>query len=491
VIELKNVSFSYQGQDHGGLHNVTLNIKQGECVLLCGRSGCGKTTITRLINGLIPYFYPGELTGDVLMGGKAIPNMPMYQIAAKVGSVFQNPRTQFFNVDTDSEIAFGIENESCPLSELTQRVTQTVKELHIEKLRGRNIFELSGGEKQKIAFASVYAMNPEVYLLDEPSSNLDMTSISELREHLRLIKAQGKTIVIAEHWLYYLMDIADRIVCLEQGQISGIYTPAEFQKLSSQQRQEMGLRAIRLEDERPNAPVYAMASPVLELCNVSLYHQKRLILEHINLTAMPGEVIAVVGHNGAGKTTFSRALCGLHKECDGEFLWNNTPLTPKKRLKHSYMVMQDVNYELFAESVEAECSFGLKNTDKQLIERTMKRLGLYPFKEQHPNTLSGGQKQRVAVAVSMIGNKDLLVFDEPTSGLDYDSMTQVAGLIHELSEMGKLIFIVTHDYEFVCRTCSRVLHFDEGEMPDDLSTEMCNLPKLQELFAVSTGKGGW
>jgi energy-coupling factor transport system ATP-binding protein len=490
VIELKNVSFSYQGQEHGGLHNVTLNIKQGECVLLCGRSGCGKTTITRLINGLIPYFYPGELTGEVLMDGKAISDLPMYQVAAKVGSVFQNPRTQFFNVDTDSEIAFGIENESRPLAELTQRVAQTAKELHIEKLRGRNIFELSGGEKQKVAFASVYAMNPAVYLLDEPSSNLDMTSIYELQEHLRLIKAQGKTILIAEHRLYYLMDIADRIVYLEQGEISGIYTPAEFQKLSSQQRKDMGLRAIRLEDERPNMSVCAMSSPVLELRNVSLYHQKRLILEHINLAAMPGEVIAVVGHNGAGKTTFSRALCGLHKNCNGEFLWNNAPLNNRKRLNRSYMVMQDVNYELFAESVEAECSFGLKNTDHQLIERTMKRLGLYSFKERHPNTLSGGQKQRVAVAVSMIGNRDLLVFDEPTSGLDYDSMAQVAELIRELSEMGKLIFIVTHDYEFVCRTCSRVLHFDEGEMPDDLSMEVCNLPKLQELFSVSTGKDG-
>jgi energy-coupling factor transport system ATP-binding protein len=490
VIELKNVSFSYQGQEHGGLHNVTLNIKQGECVLLCGRSGCGKTTITRLINGLIPYFYPGELTGEVLMDGKAISDLPMYQVAAKVGSVFQNPRTQFFNVDTDSEIAFGIENESRPLAELTQRVAQTAKELHIEKLRGRNIFELSGGEKQKVAFASVYAMNPDVYLLDEPSSNLDMTSIYELQEHLRLIKAQGKTILIAEHRLYYLMDIADRIVYLEQGEISGIYTPAEFQKLSSQQRKDMGLRAIRLEDERPNMSVCAMSSPVLELRNVSLYHQKRLILEHINLAAMPGEVIAVVGHNGAGKTTFSRALCGLHKNCNGEFLWNNAPLNNRKRLNRSYMVMQDVNYELFAESVEAECSFGLKNTDHQLIERTMKRLGLYSFKERHPNTLSGGQKQRVAVAVSMIGNRDLLVFDEPTSGLDYDSMAQVAELIRELSEMGKLIFIVTHDYEFVCRTCSRVLHFDEGEMPDDLSMEVCNLPKLQELFSVSTGKDG-
>lgn len=490
MIELKNVSFSYQGQDHGGLHDVNLNIKDGECVLLCGRSGCGKTTITRLINGLIPYFYPGELTGDVLADGKAISDHPMYQIAAKVGSVFQNPRTQFFNVDTDSEIAFGIENEARPPIELTQRVAQSVQELHIEKLRGRNIFELSGGEKQKIAFASVYAMNPEIYLLDEPSSNLDMTSIHELREHLRLIKAQGKTIVIAEHRLYYLMDIADRIVYLEQGRISGIYTPTEFQKLTGQQRKAMGLRAVKLEDERPDAPMCAIPPPILELHNVSLHHQKRMILEHINLTATPGEVIAVVGHNGAGKTTFSRALCGLHKNCEGEFLWNGMPLNHKKRLKRSYMVMQDVNYELFAESVEAECSFGIKNPDRQLIEQTMKRLGLYPFKDRHPNTLSGGQKQRVAVAVSMIGNRDLLVFDEPTSGLDYDSMTQVAGLIRELSEMGKLIFIVTHDYEFVCRTCSRVLHFDEGEMPDDLAMETSNLPKIRELFAISTERDG-
>ena len=440
MIELKNVSFSYQGQDHGDLHDVSLNIKDGECVLLCGRSGCGKTTITRLINGLIPYFYPGELTGDVLADGEAISEHPMYQIAAKVGSVFQNPRTQFFNVDTDSEIAFGIENEARPPTELTQRVEQTVQELHIEKLR----------------------------------------------EHLRLIKAQGKTSVIAEHRLYYLMDIADRIVYLEQGRISGIYTPAEFQKLTGQQRKAMGLRAVKLEDERPDAPMCAIPPPVLELHNVSLHHQKRMILEHINLTAAPGEVIAVVGHNGAGKTTFSRALCGLHKHCEGDFLWNGIPLNHKKRLKRSYMVMQDVNYELFAESVEAECSFGIKNPDRQLIEQTMKRLGLYPFKDRHPNTLSGGQKQRVAVAVSMVGNRDLLVFDEPTSGLDYDSMTQVAGLIRELSKMGKLIFIVTHDYEFVCRTCSRVLHFDEGEMPDDLAMETSNLPRIRELFAIST-----
>lgn len=186
-----------------------------------------KTTITRLVNGLIPQFYQGELQGRVLVDGQEISNIPMYQIAAKVGSVSKSTDT-VFNVDTDSEIAFGIENEARPPQELIERVEQTADDLRIQKLRNRNIFELSGGEKQKIAFASVYAMNPQIYLLDEPSSNLDMTSIQELREHLRLIKKQGKTVLIAEHRLYYLMELADRIVYLEKEKSKGFIPRKNF-----------------------------------------------------------------------------------------------------------------------------------------------------------------------------------------------------------------------------------------------------------------------
>lgn len=485
MIKIEDVSFSYHNQMESKLQNINITIQAGECILLCGRSGCGKTTITRLINGLIPSFFPGELSGEVTVNHIDTFRTPMYQIAEHIGSVFQNPRTQFFNVDTDSEIAFGIENEAMPPEELVKRVAQTADDLGISHLQGQNIFELSGGEKQKIAFASVYAMNPDVYLLDEPSSNLDMASIDALREHLRLIKQQGKTILIAEHRLYYLMDLADRIICLSQGKIEGVYTPKEFQRISEDKRHAMGLRAVTLSDIHPLSKIENHLPVMLELRDVTLCCKKRTVLEHINLKTSPGEIIAVAGYNGVGKTTFSRALCGLHKECEGQFVWNGLSQTRKERRERSYMVMQDVNYELFAESVESECVFGIQNPDLALAEQTLCELALTPYRRCHPNSLSGGQKQRVAVAVAMMCKKNLLVFDEPTSGLDYDSMTQVASLIQNLASMGKVIFVVTHDYEFVCRACTRVLHFDEGKMREDLPLLLEHEAQIRKVFDIS------
>ena len=483
MIEFRNVSFAYPGGADGGLKHISLIIPDGQCVLLCGRSGCGKTTLTRLVNGLIPQFFAGELRGEVLLDGESLAGLPMYRIAEKVGSVFQNPRTQFFNVDTDGEIAFGMENEAVPRSQMERRVAATASALRVENLLGRSIFALSGGEKQKIAFASVYAMDPEVYLLDEPSSNLDAAAIRDLREHLRLIKSQGKTIVAAEHRLCYLTDVADRVIYLEDGRIAGDFTPEEFRALPQEMRQRMGLRAIDLREEKPALVPAPEQPPLLELQNISLSYRKPPVLQNISLKAAPGEIIAVAGRNGAGKTTFSRALCGLHRETSGAYLWSGKPQKPKERRKRAGMVMQDVNYQLFAESVAAECTFGIKKPDTQLAGKTLAELGLAPLRERHPSTLSGGQKQRLAAAAAMVSGKELLVFDEPTSGLDFDSMVRLASLIRRLADGGRIVFIVTHDYEFVCRTCTRALHFSGGKIQTDVSVTEETIPTIRKIFA--------
>lgn len=486
MIKFQHVSFSYSERSASGLHDLNLTIQDGEFILFCGRSGCGKTTITRLVNGLIPYYFPGELTGRVTVNGMDIVQTPMYQIAERVGSVFQNPRTQFFNVDTDSEIAFGIENEALPFLKLNARVEQTVKDLRIQGLRNRNIFELSGGEKQKIAFASVYAMNPDVYLLDEPSSNLDMRSIEGLKEHLRRIKAQGKTVLIAEHRLYYLLELADQIVYLDNGKISDIFTPEQFITMSNSKRASMGLRAADLSCVHPKKRTALFDKPALELKEVTLRHKKMTILNNITLRGFKGEIIGITGHNGAGKTTFSRALCGLQKSCQGEFRWEEKKMNYKTRLKISYLVMQDVNYQLFAESVDKELVLGIKNPNMALAEKALGELKLCELKNRHPNTLSGGQKQRVAVAVSMVCGKEILIFDEPTSGLDYDSMVQVAELMQQLAHTGKVIFVVTHDYEFACLACSRILQFDKGKLTDDFRITADHEEKLRKIFGMKS-----
>lgn len=488
MITFDHVTYTYEGREQPSLRDCSFTVEPGELVLLTGESGCGKTTIIRLINGLLEHGGGGTLGGTVTVNGQEVSKLPLWELAQTVGSVFQNPKSQFFNLDTTSEVLFGLESRGASHQEMEQALSSAERVCGVGPLLDRNIFALSGGEKQRIACASAYAMGPEVFVLDEPSSNLDDEGIRQLREILKQLKAAGKTVLVAEHRLWYAAGLADRVFYLREGRLERVYSGAEFLSLPEERRRAIGLRSLT-EVPLPE-PQFAPgeAGDGLSVRNLRASYDRTAVWEQVSFSAPRGQITAITGHNGAGKTTFSRAVCGLHKDCDGQFQWDGRPMERRERLKQSYMVMQDVNYELFADSVEAECSFGIRNPDQKLVTETLEELGIAAYRERHPNTLSGGQKQRVAVAVSMICGKNLLVFDEPTSGLDFDSMAQVAGLIRRLSDMGKVIFIVTHDFEFVCRTCSRVLHFDEGEMPDDVPVVMDALPKLRELFSVSDGK---
>ena len=458
MISIDNVSFGY-GEAQETLSQVSAAIAPGECVLLCGASGCGKTTVTKLINGLIPAFTPGcRLEGRVEVDGLDPGTTPMYELARKVGSVFQNPKSQFFNLDTDSELAFGLENEGRPPEEIRRRVADTVDALHLQELQRRSIFSLSGGQKQLLAFGSVYAMGPEIFVLDEPTANLDQDAIARLHDQIAGLKRQGRTVVIAEHRLYFLTDLIDRALYLRDGVLERTFTRAQFCGLTEQEREELGLRTLT-----PAACTLPAVAPAGTKEGLSVegltcaYRKEPPVFQDLSFSARPGEVVAITGPNGVGKTTLSRCLCGLIREQAGQIRLNGRTLNRKERQRAAFCVMQDVNHQLFSDSVWGECRMSAPDAPDSTVEGVLDSLHLLPFRERHPMSLSGGQKQRLAVATALLSEKPILIFDEPTSGLDYARMAEVSGVIRSLARQGRIVLVVTHDQEFLQRACDRVL----------------------------------
>lgn len=484
IIQISNVSFQYENSEKGALHDVSLTVEPGECILLCGESGCGKTTITRLLNGLIPHFYEGTLNGMVEVCGLQVQEEELYTIAEKVGSVFQNPRSQFFCLDTTSEVAFGCENMGLPEDEIKQRIAKVTRELKMENLMGRNIFKLSGGEKQRVACASVSAMQPEIFVLDEPTSNLDLDAIEELKQTLLFWKKQGKTIVIAEHRLYWLKDICDRVIYMEEGQVVSDLPMKTFVTFSEDRIKAMGLRGLSLsQPEFPEKP--EKSGKTITFKNYHFNYEKEEVLHMSDVTVPAESIIAVTGHNGAGKSTFLRCLCGLEKKFKGHTMLDGANLSGRQMLKNCYMVMQDVNHQLFCETVEEEIQLGMAEEKADKVSDLLRELDLAGFRERHPMSLSGGQKQRVAIASAVLAEKSVLIFDEPTSGLDYKHMRQTAGLFQRLKERKKTMFIITHDPELIAMCCTHVLHIEHGEVQEfyPLTREHCG--QFMEQFSFS------
>ena len=468
MISIENVSFGYT-ENKNMLEHVTLDITAGECILLCGESGCGKTTVTKLVNGLIPHFTKiDHMEGSVTVADQSVTDLEVYELAKLVGSVFQNPKSQFFHLDTDGELEFGPENQGVAPEEIRRAVERTVTQLGIESLMGRNVFALSGGEKQMLAFASVYAMNPEIYMLDEPTANLDEDAIRKLREQIILLKKQGKTVVIAEHRLFFLADIIDRAVYIRNGEIKQIFSGEEFQALSDKERISMGLRTIHQTELRLKSAgnIESTGSDAdFGLCVRALscgYKKSPAVFENLSFTAYPGEVLGITGHNGVGKSTLIRCLCGLLKEKGGSITLNGRGLKPKQRQKACYLVMQEVNHQLFSDTVFGECE-QLGTADPEEIRRVLKHFDLDAYEDVHPMALSGGQKQRLVVATAVLSGREVLIFDEPTSGLDYRHMMEVCRITKQLAKDGRIVLVVSHDKEFMQEACDRLLTLGGGK----------------------------
>ncbi len=473
-IMINNTDFSYQGKDKQ-LKNINLDISGGKCFVIIGSSGSGKSTLTRLINGLIPSFFEGELKGDVFIGDKNINQMSSWEIGGLVGNVFQDPRSQFFANEVAGEIAFGCENLGLPHEEIIDRVHKSAKKMEIENLLNTSIYTLSYGIRQRVAICSASAMEPDIYVFDEPSANLDLHSTYQFGELIQSLKDEGKTIVIVEHRLFYLKGIADNYVFMKDGEIVNNYTSQEIEKYSTNKLNEMGLRTlcfrdIVLENKESESK---QNSCKFEVRNISKRYGKKLLLDDITFKYDKNEIIALTGVNAVGKSTLGKIFAGLQKESKGQVLLNDKSLNKKDRLGEIWYIPQDLDSQLFGEDLVDELITGMKDRDGLIekAEELLKRLGLFELKDRHPSTLSGGQKQRLVLGVAMMRNVSVVILDEPTSGLDYRSMEQVASLIQEQRDLGTKFLIISHDIEFIAKTCERVISLENAKIKEDYYLE--------------------
>lgn len=465
MISFQNFSFRYEESKDFTLRGIDMTVQTGEFVLLTGRSGCGKTTLIRSLNGLIPHFYPGEIQGDLVMDGHSLLEMKPAQLAGQVGTVFQDPRSQFFMTDTTRELAFGCENMGLPREETIDRIAKAAKDLELADYLNRSIFALSSGEKQQIAVGSVYALSPKVYIFDEPSANLDYAATKRLAEIMGKLKRDGYTIFVVEHRFYYLRDLIDRVFLIQNGKIEQEFTREQFCSLPEETRISYGLRTAypeRAAEHYQEKERRSTGKHLLRVQGLSFaYPKEQEIFQNVSFEAHAGNVIGILGHNGAGKTTLLSILTGLLKQRNGEITFDGRKLTPRQRRALSYLVMQDTDYQLFASSVEEELSLGIREDCKKKVNATLEALELSEYREQHPAALSGGQKQRVTIGAAIVKDSPVIYFDEPTSGLDYDSMVRVSRLIEQLSASGVIVFVVSHDFEFIVRTCTEVVQLDD------------------------------
>lgn len=460
MIEIRELSFKYKGGANYSLKDINLKIKKGECILLCGKSGCGKSTLLKLINGIIPEFYDGDICGSVRVNGINTFTTEIHELSKFVGSVFQNPKTQFYTTNTTDEIAFGLENYGIDTETINKRITEVEKDLRLERLMNKNIFNLSGGEKQKIAIASTYALSPEIFVLDEPSSSLDIKSMKELSQTIENLKAMGKTIIIAEHRLWYLKDIVDRAIYMEDGKIIREYNMEEIEKLSEDERLKTGLRHCSCKDiNLVNNEESFNEESSLEIRNLIFKRNARTILSIDNIKFSYGNIIGIVGENGIGKSTFAKIVCGLYKTNNEEILKDNRRFNRRNRIKESLLVMQEVNYQLFTDTVFDEILLTSKIRDKNIVNTYLKDMELENIIDRNPHTLSGGQKQRVIILSALLSGKKILFFDEPTSGLDYRNMKIVAKNIKKVKKKDRLILIISHDIEFLESVCDSIVEF--------------------------------
>ncbi len=526
IISFKDYGFQYMAQASPTLHHINLDIYSGEKVLIAGASGSGKSTIGSCINGLIPYAYPGESTGELLVGGKDPGKESIFTLSQIVGTVLQDTDGQFIGLTVGEDIAFALENDCVPQDEMKRIVKETAKLVDIDHHLEYAPHELSGGQKQRVSLAGVMVEEVKALLFDEPLANLDPAAgrtaielIDEVQEHT------GAAVIIIEHRLEdVLWRRVDRVVLMDEGRIVADMPVKTF--LSGSMLLEHGIReplyltalryagvsigpelepqhvnSLRLTDEQKSR-VRAWyqdsavseepekgARELLRVENLSFgYTPEVRNLRDVSFSVREGEMVSIVGKNGAGKSTLAKLICGFEKPTAGRICLEGRDLsgdTIKERAKKIGYVMQNPNQMISKPMIWDEVEMALLATSmsaqerRERVEETLKICGLYPFRKWPVSALSYGQKKRVTIAGILVQRPQMIILDEPTAGQDYHHYTEIMEFLKELNAQGFTIVMITHDMHLMLEYTPRAIVFCEGELlADTTAAHVLNDPAL-------------
>ena len=526
IISFQDYGFQYTAQAEPTLHHIDLDIYPGEKVLIAGASGSGKSTIGSCMNGLIPFAYPGESTGKLLVNGIEPQKSSIFELSHTVGTVLQDTDGQFIGLTVGEDIAFALENDCVPQKEMRQTVEQVAKLVDIEHHMQYAPHELSGGQKQRVSLAGVMVDDVKVLLFDEPLANLDPAAGRMTIELIDMVqKKTGAAVVIIEHRLEdVLWRNVDRIVLMEEGRIvtdmetdrllsgnllmehglreplyltalryAGIpiteeLHPQHVEKLSLTSGQKEMLRDWYLRSKGQEQETEEKEE-LLRVENLSFgYTPEQQNLENVSFTIHKGEMVSIVGRNGAGKSTLAKLICGFEKPVSGRICMEGKDLvddTIKERAARIGYVMQNPNQMISKPMIWDEVEMALLASDMTQeertarVEETLKICGLYPFRKWPVSALSFGQKKRVTIASILVQRPQMIILDEPTAGQDYEHYTEIMEFLKELNAQGFTIVMITHDMHLMLEYTKRAIVFSEGKLLADTSAaHVLNNPEL-------------
>ena len=518
VIELKNISYRYPGTDFYALKDVSLRVRRGEVLLITGPTGAGKTTLCYILNGLVPHFFGGTFEGEARVLGYNVPETPVGFLATRVGMVFSDPLSQLVSATVEDEVAFGLENLGLPEEDISKRVKRALEYVGLYNLRGRPPYTLSGGEQQAVALASILAMEPEIYVLDEPTANLDPLGTLRILDLLKkLSREKGKTIVVVEHKLEEMAEIADRMIVMNEGRVIAEGSPREILTRRAEHLHSLGLESahiplliqrlagrgiikspgsipltlsegVRFFDEllssgelsiggrawEPNGGSEAGGEPIIVVEDlVHVYPGGTMALKGVSMKVYRGDFLAIIGQNGSGKTTLVKHFNGLLKPTRGRVrvFGMDVEETPTSELvKRVGYIFQDPDRQLFTRRVRDELAFGPKNIGvppgeiEERIRDVSRKLRIEHLLDREPYSLGKGEKQRIAIASILVMNPEVIILDEPTTGQDPRNRREIMDTMKMLHEEGKTIVFITHDMNLVAEYASRCIVMSDGRI---------------------------